>query len=69
MSQRKKHELKNLDLFTVSEPRFVKKKKPMTIKRFTVFSPTYDAYVEEGLSHAIYDIEINSSLGLTRKNK
>ena len=62
MTFRKKQDLVKQDTFTVSEPRFIKPKTPIVISKFTIFTPKEDeVYIDEQLSHAIYDIEIANS--------
>lgn len=68
MSQRKKHELKKLHTFTISEPRFIRPRETATLTRFNIFAPIVeDAYLDEQLSHAVYDIEIANSRGMKGK--
>lgn len=73
MKDRKKYPNLNPEfLFMVSKPRFVKAGKSSLVTKFSLYSEKQegiDPHIEEGISHAIYDIEIANSRALARGKK
>ena len=74
MTQRKNPQLKKVthSSIKVHEPRYVERK-PLALIRFSIF-PTIqenedDMYIDEQLSHAIYDIEIANSISIKKELK
>lgn len=56
---------------TVSEPRFIKPREVVSLTKFNIFTPAKqpDVYIDEQLSHAIYDIEIANRRELRHPKK
>jgi hypothetical protein len=70
MKDRKKTELVRKDSFIASEPRYIERKESVTITKFSIFPPKpSDEYINNQLSHAIYDIEIANSNALMMSKK